>query len=443
MYRGSIGFRTGGRCGVDGRYNARSLSAAEKSIPGDSLESTVWPVLSFPLRHALPMDPFRPLDFLKLDDEFAEDELMVRDAVRSWVSERFMPIVMEHWEAGTFPNELAPELGELGVFGPTIPEEYGGAGLNSVAYGLICQELERGDSGLRSFVSVQGSLVMYPIFAYGSEEQKREWLPRLATGEAIGCFGLTEPDFGSDPGGMLTTARRDGDDWVLNGRKMWITNGGISEIAIVWAKTDDDIRGFIVPTASEGFSAPEQKHKWSLRASMTSELVLDDVRVSGDALLPNVKGLKGPLGCLTQARYGIAWGAIGAAQACLDEALRYAGDRVVFGRALASFQIPQSKFAVAATDITLAQLMALRLGRMKDKGTMSHQHVSMAKRNNVAMALKTARDLRDVLGANGITLEYHTGRHMCNLESVVTYEGTHDIHTLALGQALTGIPAFR
>ena len=389
------------------------------------------------------MDPFRPLDFMSLDDQFSEEERMVRDTVRSWVGERFMPLVMQHWEAGTFPMELVPELAELGVFGPTLPEKYGCAGLNSVAYGLICQELERGDSGLRSFVSVQGSLVMYPIFAYGSDEQKDEWLPKLASGEAIGCFGLTEPDFGSNPGGMLTTAKKDGDDWILNGRKMWITNGGVSQIAVVWAKVDGRIRGFLVPTDRPGFSAPEQKHKWSLRASMTSELVLEDVRVPKDAIMPKADGLSGPLGCLTQARYGIAWGGIGAAMACFDEALRYSQDRIVFDKPLAGFQIPQKKLADTATDITNAQLLALRLGRMKDAGTMEHYHVSMAKRNNVAMALNAARVLRDVLGANGVTLEYHTGRHMCNLESVYTYEGTHDIHTLAIGHHLTGMPAYR
>jgi glutaryl-CoA dehydrogenase len=389
------------------------------------------------------MDPFRPLDFLSLDDQFSEDERMVRDTVRGWVSERFLPVVMQHWEAGTFPMELTGELAELGVFGPTIPETYGGAGLNSVAYGLICQELERGDSGLRSFVSVQGSLVMFPIYAYGSEEQKKHWLPKLAKGEAIGCFGLTEPDFGSNPGGMLSTARQDGQGWVLNGRKMWITNGTNADVAIVWARAEDGIRGFVVPTDLPGFSAPEQKHKWSLRASITSELVLQDVRVGPEALLPKAKGLAGPLGCLTQARYGIAWGAVGAAMACLDEAIRYAKERIVFDKPLAGFQIPQKKFADVATDVTLGQLIALRVGRMKDAGTLEHQHVSMAKRNNVAMALNAARVLRDVMGANGITLEYHTGRHMCNLESVYTYEGTHDIHTLAIGQHLTGIAAFR
>ncbi|HPF13384.1 MAG TPA: acyl-CoA dehydrogenase family protein [Planctomycetota bacterium] len=368
---------------------------------------------------------------------------MVRDAVRSWVGERFLPVIMEHWENGTFPMEMTSELGELGVFGPTVPEEYGGAGLNSVAYGLICQELERGDSGLRSFVSVQGSLVMYPIFAYGSEEQRKEWLPQLASGKAIGCFGLTEPDFGSNPGGMLTTAKRSGNDWILNGRKMWITNGTVSQVAIVWARAEEGIRGFAVPTNLPGFSAPEQKHKWSLRASITSELVLEDVRVPDSMRLPGAEGLKAPLGCLTQARYGIAWGAIGAALACFDEALRYSKDRIVFDKQLAGFQLPQKKLADVATDISLAQLMALRLGRLKDAGKFTPQQVSMAKRNNVDMALRASRTLRDVLGANGISLEYQTGRHMLNLESVNTYEGTHDIHTLAIGHELTGLPAYR
>ena len=390
------------------------------------------------------MGTFRQLDFFDLDQELSEDERMVRDSVRSWVTERYLPIAMEHFENGTFPLELTQELGELGLFGPTVPEKYGGAGMNSVAYGLICQELERGDSGLRSFVSVQGSLVMYPILAYGSEEQRQHWLPKLATGEAIGCFGLTEPDFGSNPGGMLSTARKKGDGYVLNGRKMWITNGTGCDIAIFWARDDEGVvRGFIVPGDAPGFSAPEQKHKWSLRASVTSELVLEDVEVGPESILPNVQGLKGPLGCLTQARYGIAWGALGAATACFDEALRYSKDRIVFDKPLAGFQIPQKKLADVATDITLGQLLALRLGRLKDEGRMQHFHVSMAKRNNVDLALRAARTLRDMLGANGVTLEYHTGRHMCNLESVITYEGTHDIHTLAIGSELTGIPAFR
>jgi glutaryl-CoA dehydrogenase len=389
------------------------------------------------------MDPYQQLDFLALDDQFSEEELMVRDAVRGWCSERFMPLIMEHFEAGTFPMELVPELAELGVFGPTVPEEYGGAGLNSVTYGLICQELERADSGLRSFVSVQGSLVMYPILAYGSEEQKQEWLPQLASGKVIGCFGLTEPDFGSNPGGMLTTGKRDGDDWILNGRKMWITNGTCSKVAIVWARTEEGIRGFIVPTDLKGFSAPEQHHKWSLRASITSELVLEDVRVPAGAMMPEAIGLRAPLGCLTQARYGIAWGAVGAAEACFDEALRYSKQRIVFDKPLAGFQLAQKKLADMATDISLAQLLALRLGRLKDEGKFTSQQVSMAKRNNVDIALGAARTCRDMLGANGISLEYHTGRHMLNLESVVTYEGTHDIHTLALGHELTGIQAYR
>ncbi|MFT6714855.1 MAG: glutaryl-CoA dehydrogenase, partial [Planctomycetota bacterium] len=384
------------------------------------------------------LDPYKALDYFNLDDQFSEEELMIRDAVRTWTSERFVPIIGEHFEAGTFPMELVPELGELGVFGCTFPEKYGCAGLSSTTYGLICQELERGDSGLRSFVSVQGSLVMYPIFTFGTEEQRMEWLPKLASGEAVGCFGLTEPDHGSDPGGMTTRAVKDGDDWILNGRKMWITNGTISDVAIVWAQTEDGIRGFCVPTNLPGFSAPEQKHKFSLRASVTSELVMEDVRLPGSALMPGTGGLKSPLMCLTQARYGIAWGTVGAAMACFDEGLRYAQDRVVFGTPLAAKQLAQKKLADIASDISLAQLMNLRLGRMKDAGTMKPHHVSMAKRNGCELGLNSARVIRDLLGANGISLEFQTGRHMCNLESVITYEGTHDIHTLAIGMALTG-----
>ena len=389
------------------------------------------------------MDAYKALDFYDLDDQFSEEERMVRDAIRSWVSERFIPIVGQHFEDGTFPLEMVPEIADLGVFGSNLPEEYGCAGLNNVCYGLICQELERGDSGLRSFVSVQGSLVMWPIHEYGSEEQKREWLPKLASGEVIGCFGLTEPDFGSNPGGMTTVARLEGDEWVLNGRKMWITNGTISQVAIVWAYVDDVVRGFIVPCETPGFSAPEQKHKFSLRASVTSELVLEDVRVPKDAMLPKAKGLGAPLSCLTQARYGIAWGAIGAAQAAFDEGLKYSLEREVFDKPLAGFQIPQAKLAEHATQITLAQLLALRLGRLKDEKRMSHTQVSMAKRNNVHRALEITRSVRDMLGANGISLEFHVGRHMCNLESVITYEGTHDIHTLIVGAEITGLPAFR
>jgi glutaryl-CoA dehydrogenase len=389
------------------------------------------------------MQSFRQLDYLNIDEQLSDEEKMIRDTVRSWVSERFLPGVMQHFEAGTFPMDLVPELGELGVFGPTTPTEYGGPGLNSVSAGLIYQEMERGDSGLRSFVSVQGGLVMYPIFAYGSEAQKRRWLPKMAKGEAIGCFGLTEPDFGSNPAGMLTTAKKDGKHYVLNGRKMWITNGTIADVAVVWARLDGKIKGFLVEKGTPGFSAPEQKHKWSLRASVTSELVLEDVRVPEDALLPNCEGLKAPLGCLTQARYGIAWGALGAALACFDEGLQYAKQRIVFDKPLAGFQIPQQKLANIATQISLGQLMALHLGRMKDLGKLTPQHVSMGKRNNCQIALDTARTIRDLMGANGISLEYGVGRHMCNLESVNTYEGTHDIHTLAIGQELTGLAAFR
>lgn len=389
------------------------------------------------------MSAFTQLDYLDLDDQYSEEELMVRDTVRGWITERFNPIVMEHFEEGTFPMELASELGELGVFGPTTPEEYGGAGMNSVTYGLICQELERGDSGLRSFCSVQGSLVMWPILEYGSEEQKREYLPKLASGEMIGCFGLTEPDFGSNPGGMLTTARKDGNDYIINGRKMWITNGSVAQIAIVWAKVEGRIRGFIVPTDAKGFSAPNHNHKWSLRASYTSELVMEDVRVPASAMLPGADGLRGPLQCLTQARYGIAWGVIGSAYACFDETLRYQKERISFDKPIAAYQIPQMKFANMATDITCASLLNLRLGRLKDEGRFTSAQVSMAKRNSCKVALETARTCRDMLGANGVTLEYQTGRHMLNLESVITYEGTHDIHTLAIGAEVTGIMAFR
>jgi glutaryl-CoA dehydrogenase len=388
------------------------------------------------------MGPFRPLDFLELEEELSEDQRMVRDAIRAWVSERFLPGIADHFEAGEFPLDQVGELAELGVFGPSLPERYGCAGLDDVSYGLICQELERGDSGLRSFCSVQGSLVMWPIHAFGSEEQKEYWLPRLAAGEAIGCFGLTEPDHGSNPGGMQTRAVRDGDEWVLDGRKMWITNGTCCHLALVWARCEDTIRGFLVPAQTPGFSAPEQKHKWSLRASTTSELVLEGVRLPADAMLPDARGLKGPLSCLTQARYGIAWGAIGAALACFDEALQYSRERIVFDRPLAGFQLAQQKFAHMATRITLAQLAALRVGRLKQAGKMTPAQVSLIKRNNVEMALETARTVRDMLGANGISLEYQTGRHMCNLESVFTYEGTHDIHTLIVGEDITGLRAF-
>ncbi len=368
---------------------------------------------------------------------------MVRDTVQNWVTERYLPLCMEHFENGTFPMDTIPELAEMGVFGPTLPAEYGCAGLNNVAAGLIYQELERGDSGLRSFCSVQGALVMFPIFSMGSEEQKKHWLPKLASGKAIGCFGLTEPDFGSNPGGMLTVAKKDGKHYVLNGRKMWITNGTIADVAVVWARLDGKIRGFLVERGTPGYSAPEQKHKFSLRASVTSELVLEDVRIPEANLLPKSEGLKAPLSCLTHARYGIAWGALGAALSCFDEALRYSKSRIVFDKPLAAYQIPQKKLADMATAITCGQLLALRMGRLKDEDKLTPQHVSMGKRNNCQMALDVARVCRDMLGANGISLEYQTGRHMVNMESVNTYEGTYDIHTLAIGQELTGIPAFR
>jgi glutaryl-CoA dehydrogenase len=390
---------------------------------------------------------FEGVDFYDVESLLSEEERAVRDTVRRFVDDEVMPVIGEHYIAGTFPVHLIPTMGALGLYGANLPETYGCAGLNNVAYGLIMQELERGDSGIRSFVSVQGGLVMYPIHAFGSEEQRRAWLPRLATGEAIGCFGLTEPDFGSNPGGMITTARETKDGWVLNGAKMWITSGSLAHVAIVWAKTgalDDQssIRGFIVPTDTKGFTAKDQKGKLSLRASDTSELVLEDVHVGKEALLPKSGGLKSPLMCLTQARYGIAWGGIGAAMACYDEALRYAKTRIMFDRPIAAYQLQQARLADMLTEITKAQLVALQLGRLKDRGTMTPQQVSLAKRNNVHIAAECAREARRLLGANGILVEYQSMRHLANLESVYTYEGTHDIHTLVLGQAVTGISAF-
>ncbi|MBX3147665.1 MAG: acyl-CoA dehydrogenase family protein [Gemmatimonadales bacterium] len=390
---------------------------------------------------------FTGVDFYQLDSLLSEEERAVRDTVRSWVDEALIPIIGEYYDGAKFPKQLIPGLGELGVFGANLPEEYGCAGLGNVAYGLIMQELERGDSGIRSFASVQGGLVMYPIYAFGSEEQKRHWLPRLAKGDEIGCFGLTEPDFGSNPGGMITTARETADGWVLNGTKMWITNGSQATVAIVWAKTGDindskSIRGFIVPTGTKGFTGKDQKGKLSLRASDTSELHLEDVHLPKDAILPKSAGIKSPLMCLTQARYGIAWGAIGAAMACYDEAVRYAKNRVMFGKPIAATQIQQVRLADMLTEITKAQLLCLQLGRMKDAGTMTPQHVSLAKRNNVDIACDIAREARRLLGANGILVEYHSMRHMANLESVYTYEGTHDMHSLILGQEITGEAAF-
>jgi glutaryl-CoA dehydrogenase len=392
--------------------------------------------------------PFQGVDFYDSDSLLSEEERAVRDTVRRWVDDAVMPIIGEHYVQGTFPLELVPAMAGLGLFGANLPEEYGCAGLNNVAYGLIMQELERGDSGLRSFASVQGALVMYPIFTFGSEEQRKRWLPQLASGELVGCFGLTEPDFGSDPGGMITTARETPDGWVLNGAKMWITNGSTAKVAIVWAKTgtlDDpkSIRGFIVPTDTKGFAAKDQKGKLSLRASDTSELVLQDVTLPKDAILPKSGGLRSPLMCLTQARYGIAWGAVGAAMACFDEAVRYAKTRVMFGKPIGRFQIQQQRLADMLTEITKAQLLCIQLGRLKDRGDVTPEQVSLAKRNNVSMAAEIAREARRLLGANGILAEYQAMRHMENLESVYTYEGTHDVHTLVLGQAITGLDGFR
>ena len=389
------------------------------------------------------------LDFYNIDSVLSEEERAVRDSVRRFVDERVLPVIGDAYVQGRFPKELVPEMGELGVFGANLPEEYGCAGLNNVQYGLIMQELERGDSGVRSFASVQGALAMYPIYAFGSEEQKQKYLPKMATGEIIGCFGLTEPDFGSNPSGMITMAREQADgSWILNGSKMWITNGSTANLSVVWAKTNGDpsdksIRGFIVPTDSKGFSAKDQKGKLSLRASDTSELVFQDVHLSADALLPKSGGLKSPLMCLTQARYGISWGAIGAAMACFEEALAYSQQRVMFDKVIGGFQIQQVRLADMLTEIVKAQLVSLHLGRMKDGGTMTPQQVSLAKRNNVNMATDIAREARRLLGANGILSEYGAMRHMANLESVYTYEGTHDVHSLILGQAVTGLNAFK
>jgi glutaryl-CoA dehydrogenase len=393
------------------------------------------------------MAKFKGVDYFDVDSLLTEEERMIRDTVREWVDDAVMPIIGDAYIERRFPKELIPQMGELGLFGASLPEEYGCAGLNSVSYGLILQELERADSGLRSFASVQSSLCMYPIFAFGSEEQKREYLPRMATGEVIGCFGLTEPDHGSNPAGMITRAVRNGDEWVINGAKMWITNGSTAHIAIIWAKTgelDDvsSIRGFVVPTDTPGFVATDQKGKLSLLASDTSELSLQDVRVPASALLPESGGLKSPLSTLTNARYGICWGAVGAAMACYDEAVSYAKERVQFDGPIAGKQIQQVRLAEMLTEITKAQLLCLQMGRMKDDGRMRPQHVSLAKRNNVDMACNIAREARRLLGANGILAEYQAMRHMANLESVYTYEGTHDIHSLVLGMDITGINAF-
>ncbi|MFN7211969.1 MAG: acyl-CoA dehydrogenase family protein [Lysobacteraceae bacterium] len=386
--------------------------------------------------------PLNPTDLFDIRSLLSEEERAVQDAVARFTDEKVIPIIGDCFDQGRFPKELVPEIASMGLLGSSLPEQYGCAGLNAVSYGLICQELERGDSGIRSFVSVQSSLCMYPIYAYGSEEQRQRYLPGMAKAEIIGCFGLTEPHGGSDPANMKTTAKKDGGDWVINGAKMWITNGNLAHIAIVWAQTDDGIQGFIVPTDTKGFAAQEIHKKMSLRASVTSALFFDNVRIPDSQRLPNVKGLKGPLGCLTQARYGITWGPIGAAQACLTEVVNYTKERILFGRPVSANQSAQIKMADMARRITLAQLLSLQLGRLKDAGTMQPTQVSLAKWNNVRMAIDIAREARDLLGGSGITTEYCPIRHALNLESVITYEGTETVHQLVVGRELTGINAF-
>ena len=386
--------------------------------------------------------PAQRTDLLNIDDQLSTEERLIRDTVQAFVADRVMPNITDWFEAGTLPREIMPELGKLGLLGMHLTG-YGCAGLGPVAYGVACRELEACDSGLRSAASVQGSLSMFPIWRYGSEEQKAEWLPRMATGEAVGCFGLTEPDHGSDPGGMQTFARQDGSDWVLSGTKMWITNGSVADIAVVWANTANGIRGFLVPRGAGGFTARDIHKKLSLRASITSELHLDEVRLPTDAVLPGVSGLKGPLSCLTEARYGIAWGVTGAARTCLQSAIEYARTREQFGKPIGSFQLTQAKLSWMATDLYRSQLLALHVGRLKEQGSLTPVQVSMAKMANVRSAIDIARQARTILGASGVTLEYPPIRHANNLEAVLTYEGTEEIHTLAIGQALTGISAYR
>ncbi|MFG3058253.1 acyl-CoA dehydrogenase family protein [Streptomyces sp. NPDC048231] len=390
------------------------------------------------------LPPFDPADPLGLDDLLDDEDLAIRDAVRTWAADRVLPYVADWYEKGELPRirELAKELGSLGALGMSL-EGYGCAGASAVQYGLACLELEAADSGIRSLVSVQGSLAMYAVHRFGSEEQKQQWLPGMAAGEIIGCFGLTEPDHGSDPASMRTYAKRDGKDWVLNGRKMWITNGSVAGVAVVWARTDEGVRGFVVPAASPGFSAPEIRHKWSLRASVTSELVLDDVRLPADAVLPAVVGLKGPLSCLSHARYGIVWGAMGAARSCFETAVEYAKSREQFGRPIGGFQLTQAKLADMAVELHKGILLAHHLGRRMDAGRLRPEQVSFGKLNNVREAIEICRTARTILGANGISLEYPVMRHATNLESVLTYEGTVEMHQLVLGKALTGLDAFR
>jgi glutaryl-CoA dehydrogenase len=382
-----------------------------------------------------------PLDFIAIEAHLSDEERMLRDTVRRFVAERVMPGIEKWFEAGEFPREMSTEIGELGLLGMHL-SGYGCAGVNAVSYGLACMELEAGDSGFRSFVSVQGSLAMFPIWSYGSDEQKEQWLPPMAAGEVIGCFGLTEPDFGSDASRMRTNAKKSNGDWVLNGTKMWITNGGIADVAIVWARTDDGVRGFLVPRGTRGFTTRDIHRKLSLRASVTSELIFDDCRLPADAMLPGVRGMRGPLSCLNEARYGIVWGSMGAARACFEAALDYSKDRVQFDRPIAGFQLTQQKLVDMMLEINKGTLLALHLGRMKDAGTLAPQHVSVGKLNNVREALGIARQARTILGANGITLEYPVIRHANNLESVLTYEGTSEIHTLILGETITGLRAF-
>lgn len=388
------------------------------------------------------MNKFKGVDYFNIQSLFSEEELMIRDLVREFVSEEVIPIIEEYNREGKFPLQLIPKMAEIGLFGATLPQKYGGSGMNNVAYGLVMQELERGDSGLRSFVSVQSALVMYPIFAFGSEEQKEKWLPQLAKGEKIGCFGLTEPDYGSNPGGMVTKAEKVKGGYKINGAKMWITNGTISDVAVVWAKLDGIVRGFLVEKGMKGFSAPEMRGKHSLRASVTSELIFADVIVPEENIFPKTDGLRNALMCLNQARYGIAWGVVGSMMACYDVALNYAKTRVQFSKPIAAYQMTQEKLVYMLTELTKAQLLNIQLGRMKDADTLKHYHVSLAKRNNCEKALDIARVAREILGANGILDEYPVMRHSANLESVKTYEGTHEMHTLIIGEDITGFSAF-